>query len=112
MKKSIMRLTINIPDPPKNQCLIDISLHFLDGQIVEYTAPSGWVVKEQKQTRPEKLLSCTCGSNMRHLWMNTTPGEPDWFYICGGCGRKVYGKNKTDLKRKWNETIRKEENND
>ena len=102
-----MRLTINIPDPPKNQCLIDISFHFQEGQLVEYTAPSGWSITQQK--RPEKLLPCTCGSKRQHLWMNTTPGEPNWFYICGGCGRRVYGKNRTDLKRKWNETIRKEE---
>ena len=101
-----MRLTINIPDPPKDQCLIDISFHFQEGQLVEYTAPSGWVVKEQK--RPEKLLPCTCGSNMRHLWINTTPGEPSWFYICGGCGKRVYGKNRTDLKRKWNAAMKEE----
>lgn len=101
-----MRLIINIPDPPK-QCLVsDISLHFQDGQLVEYTAPSGWVVKERPKI--EKLLPCTCGVNIRHLWMNTTPGEPSWFYICGGCGKRVYGKNKTDLRRQWNETIRKE----
>lgn len=106
-----MKLVINIPNEEelKKQILIDISLHFLNGQLVEYTAPSGWSIIEQKQMRPEKLLPCTCGSNMRHLWMNTTPGEPSWFYICGGCGRRVYGKNKTDLKRKWNETIRKEQ---
>lgn len=100
-----MRLTLNIPDTPK-QCFMDISFHFQDGQLVEYTAPSGWVVKEQPKI--EKLLPCTCGSKKRYLWMNTAPGEPNWFYICDGCERRVYGKNKTNLRRQWNETIRKE----
>ena len=105
-----MRLTINIPDPPKDQCLIDVLFHFLDGQLVECAAPSGWSITEQK--KPEKLLPCTCGSNKRRLWMNTAPGEPNWFYVCDGCERRVYGKNKTDLGRQWNETIRKEMEDD
>ena len=104
-----MKLVINIPDKEisKEHCFfVDIRMHFQDGELVEWDGPSGMSLTEQK--KPEKLLPCTCGSNMRHLWMNTTPREPSWFYICGGCGRHVYGKNKVDLRRQWNETIRKE----
>jgi len=45
-----MILTINIPekDIPKMQFIMDISLHFLDGQLVEYTAPSGWDIEKQE----------------------------------------------------------------
>lgn len=95
------KLTINIPDPPKNQCLVDISFHFQDGQLVEYTAPSGWSVKEQPKR--EKLLPCTCGANSRALWFD---GSKRVFYKCHGCGRKVYGKNKADLRRQWNAVIK------
>ena len=47
-----IRLTINIPDLPNDQCFIDISLHFQEGQLVEYTAPSGWFVEEQLAWMP------------------------------------------------------------
>lgn len=77
----------------------------------EYNEAVDIAIKELEKGlkyKQEKLLPCTCGSNRRYLWMNTNPGEPNWFYVCDGCDRKVYGKNKTDLRRQWNETIRKE----
>ena len=98
----MIKLTINIPDPPK-QCLIDMSFHFQDGQLVEYTAPSGWSVKEQPKR--EKLLPCTCGANSRALWFEGSK----LFYKCHGCGRKVYGNNKADLRRQWNAAMKEVE---
>lgn len=61
-----MILTINIPekDIPKMQFIMDISLHFLDGQLVEYTAPSGWDIKKQEPcedyiSREDALMALT-----------------------------------------------------
>ena len=54
-----MILTINIPekDIPKMQSIMNISLHFLDGQLVEYTAPSGWDIEEQEPEDKIDLLT-------------------------------------------------------
>ena len=59
----------------------------------------------KKSTR-EPLIPCTCGANSRALWFE---GSKKLFYKCHGCGRKVYGKNKTDLRRQWNAAIKEVE---
>ena len=107
-----MILTINIPekDIPKMQSIINISLHFLSGQLVEYTAPSGWNIESKldyglfKKSTKEPLLPCICGTNSRSTWYDTRLKK--FLYFCNGCGRKVYGKNKADLRRNWNAEIK------
>jgi hypothetical protein len=58
-----------------------------------------------KKTTREPLLPCTCGVNSRSMWFCTNEGKKV-FYVCNGCGKKVYGKNQTDLRRNWNKTIK------
>ena len=48
-----MKIIVNIPEEtiPKKQCIFDLSMHFLDGELVEYTVPSGWSMNKQSEQR-------------------------------------------------------------
>ena len=77
MTEKIMTLTINIPDPPKNQCIVDISFHFQEGQLVEYTAPSGWVVKDTQTIISDKENKLSVETKCKEC-------KKDWTK-CGKC---------------------------
>ena len=65
-----MKLVLNIPDEdiPNNQTIIDISLGFMHGVLIDYTVPSGWSITEL--TFP----SCTISNenNLNYYTMHGT----------------------------------------
>lgn len=59
----------------------------------------------KKSPPMEKFLPCTCGNNSRSRWW----GTHDYNSViveCRKCGRRVYGKNERELRKKWNAIMR------
>ena len=60
----------------------------------------------------EKLLPCTCGCRRREHWSHydAETGKFKEGLRCKQCGKEVWGDSESDAVRIWNETIRKEQN--
>jgi hypothetical protein len=84
--------------------------HFLYGietakEIVE-NAPT---VSDKPKRESKAMLPCKCGCKRREHWYAPSNKETPEFLKCMRCGFKVYGKNETDVIRKWNEAVKRDE---
>lgn len=57
-----------------------------------------------KPRESRKLLPCKCGYNRREHWHSGSYDNSEGLE-CMKCGFKVWGKNATDVIRKWNEAV-------
>ena len=55
-----------------------------------------------KKRESRAMLPCKCGGVRREHWY----GIGSEILVCKRCGFKVFGKNRTDAIRKWNEAVR------
>ena len=65
---------------------------------------------EPKKRESRALLPCKCGCKRREHWYmwegNNSKGVE--FLKCMRCGFEVWGKNATDVIRKWNEAVKQD----
>lgn len=60
------------------------------------------LLKEKYKPRESrKMLPCKCGCNRREHWYGTRD-----VLKCTKCGFEVWGKNTSDVRRKWNEAVK------
>lgn len=83
--------------------------HFLYGietakEIVE-NAPT---VSDKPKRESKAMLPCKCGCKLREHWYGNKKGY-ECTLVCKRCGFEIYGKNETDVIRKWNEAVKRDE---
>lgn len=54
------------------------------------------------------MLPCKCGCKRREHWYGNKKGY-ERTLVCKRCGFEVHGENDTDVIRKWNEAVKRDE---
>lgn len=84
-----MLITLNIPNPPKKQEIIEIPLHFCGGKVVE---AGGFEFEEHKATGRWMLIGgrCRCTECMKPAGKKND--DSSWLSkFCPNCGVKMEG---------------------
>lgn len=61
-------------------------------------------------TKKEPFLPCTCGCNRRTHWWKWDINRDVYILRCERCGKEARGSSELEVRRNWNEMIRKERN--
>lgn len=68
----------------------------------EATRQGYYLIKMKERVN---LLDCTCGGKRRTHWSKIKDNQCFAGLQCIKCGRKVWGKDTLDARKKWNEAI-------